>query len=237
MSNFAGTMQLAPSGPFTSSTTLDVELGQVGVTLDGRRFRYVYAGGVALVPGKLQQSTAEDTTNWENLAPAAAAIGATAITITTSTTNAANVFAGGYMMGTVTPGQGQQYRIKSNAASAAGNMTLVLEDPLLVALTTSSRLDFVPNIYSSVIVNPTTATGSIVGVAVYAVPINNYGWVQVGGTTNVLAQGTIVVGEEVGASATTAGAVVATTGVLADVGYAVTGIATTEYGAICLNIN
>lgn len=237
MSNFSGAMTLAPSGPFSSSTTMDVEIGQLGVTLDGRRFRYVYAGGVALVPGKLQQSTAEDTTNWENLTPAAAAIGATAITITTSTTNAANVFAGGYMMGSVTPGQGQQYRIKSNAASAAGNLTLILEDPLIVALTTSSRVDFIPSPYSGVVVNPTTATGSIVGVAVFAVPLNNYGWVQCGGVTNVLAQGTVVVGTQVAASSTTAGAVVATSGVLASVGYAVTGIATTEYGAINLNIN
>lgn len=237
MSNFSSIMQLSPSGPFTSSTTLDVELGQVGVTLDGRRFSYAQAGAVALVPGTLVQSQAESTANWENLAPSAAAIGATSITITTSTTNALNVFAGGYMMVTVTPGQGYQYRIKSNTASSAGSMTLVLEDSLLVALTTSSRLDLVPNVYTSNIINPTTATGSITGVAVFAVPATNYGWIQINGMANVLAQGTVVVGTQVAASSTTAGAVVATSGVLASVGFAVTGIASTEYGTVNLNIN
>lgn len=229
---------IQPADLFSTSATQGCDLGTFATTGDGRSFRYVLAGGTTLVPGKLQQSTAEDTTNWENLAPAAAAIGVQSVTITTSTTNALNVFAGGLMQVTVTPGQGYSYLVASNTVTAAAaNMVVTLVDPIQIALTTSSKIDFIPNPYSSVIVNPTTATGAIVGVAVYPITNAQYGWIQTHGATNVLAQGTVVVGEEVAASSTTAGAVVATSGVLASVGYAVTGIATTEYGSVFLTLD
>lgn len=236
MSVIKANLLVAPQELFTSSATQGIDLGAFATSGDGRAFRYVLAGATALVPGKLQQSAAEDTTNWENLTPAAAAIGATTITITTSTTNAVNVFANGYMVVTVTPGQGYMYQVKSNAASAAGNLTVVLADPIQVALTTSSRIDFIPSPYMNAIVNPTTATGTVIGAAIYPIAAAQYGWVQTHGPASVLAQGTVVVGSQVAASSTTAGAVVATSGVLANVGYAITGIATTEYGAIFLQV-
>lgn len=239
MSNLIGSgLQAEYQDLFSSSSTQGgMQLGAKAVTGDGREFRFVLAGATALVPGKLQQSAAEDTTNWENLAVAAAAIGATSVVTTTTVTAAANLFAGGYLNVTVTPGQGYSYKIKASSAATAAVLTLTLEDPILIALTTSSRIDLIPSPFANVIVNPTTATGTIVGSAVFAVTAAQYGWVQTKGPCNVLAQGTIVVGEEVGASSTTAGAVVATSGVLADVGYAITGIATTEYGSIFLNIS
>lgn len=239
MSSLSGTGLLVEyQDLFTSSTTTGGMVpGNIAYTGDGREYRFALAGATALVPGKLQQSAAEDTTNWENLAVAAAAIGATTVVTTTTITAAANLFAGGFLMISVTPGQGYQYRIKGNNAAAAAVCTLFLEDPILVALTTSSRIDILPNPYNNVIVNPTTATGAIVGSAVYPVTAAQYGWIQTHGTANILAQGTVVVGTEVAASSTTAGAVVATSGVLASVGYAITGIATTEYGSIFLNIS
>lgn len=211
-------------------------LGGLATTGDGRYFRWALAGATALVPGKLQQASAEVTAN-ENLAMAAAAIGATQVTTTTTVTVTANQYAGGWVVVTTTPGQGYQYQIGSHAAATAGVLTLNLVDPIIVALTTASVIDLVSSPFVSVIVNPTTATSSIVGVAVAATPAAGYGWIQVRGVASVLAQGTIVVGEQVAASSTTAGAVVATSGVLAAVGVAVTGIATTEYGAIDLKIS
>lgn len=211
-------------------------LGCLATTGDGRYFRYVIAGAVALVPGKLQQGPAETTAN-ENLTAVAAAIGATSLVSTSTVTVTANQYTGGYAVITAGTGAGYQYQIGTHAAFTSAAPTFSLVDPIAVALDTSSRIDLVPNPFNGVIVNPTTATGTIVGVAVAPTPISFYGWLQTKGIGTVLAQGTIVVGEEVGASATTAGAVVATSGVLADVGYAPTGIASTEYGAIFLNIS
>lgn len=220
----------------TSTTSGGMQLGSKAVTGDGREFRFVLAGAVSLVPGKLQQSSVENT-GWENLAVAAAAIGATTITTTTTLTVTANAWAGGSLMVTTSTGVGYQYRIKSNPAATSAAVTITLDDPLVVALTTGSRIDVIASVFNGVIVNPTTATGAIVGAATFIVTNAQYGWIQTKGTANVLADGTVVVGEEVGASAAIAGAVKATAGVVSDVGYAITGIADTEYGSVFLNIS
>lgn len=214
-----------------------VGLGAAGFDNAGNRYRFVKAGGTALVPGKLQQAAAE-VTNHQGLTPAAAAIGATSVTVTLGATAAtANQYAGGWLVVTVTPGQGYKYLISSHpAADSAATLTLTLEDAIVVALTTSSRVDLVANPYSGVIVNPTTATSAPVGAAVTAVTAAYFGWVQDGGVANVLMNGTGVVGTAQVASNAVAGAVEPLTGVQAPVGTLLTGVADTEYGAILLNI-
>lgn len=231
-----GAIQITSADLTSNSSTQEMELGSLAYTADGRSFRYCKAGGTALVPGKLQQAAAE-ITNHQNLTPAAAAIGATSVTVTLGNTAVtANYYANGYMVGTVTPGQGYMYKIKSHpAADASATVVLTLEDPLLVALTTNSRVDLVANQYQSVIVNPTTATSNPVGVAVYPITAAYYGWLQVGGVCPVLVDDqTVVVGTNVAASNQAAGACEPHTGVQAIVGRAVTGGATTEYVAVNL---
>lgn len=209
--------------------------GERAVTPDGRSFRYCQAGATALVPGKLQQAPAE-ITNHQDLTPTATAAGAFQVTVTLGATAAtANQYSGGWVVVTLTPGQGYQYRISGHpAADASASLTLTLTDPIQVALTTSSRVDLVLNPYKGVIVNPASASSTPVGVAVYPVTAAYYGWIQVGGTATVLADGAVTVGTSLVASNATAGAVEALTGVQAVVGVAETGIATTEYGAVRL---
>lgn len=241
MSSLSSDTLINPQDLYDLSTTSaslssGASLGGLATTGDGRYFRYSQAGTVALIPGTLLQALPEVTAN-ENLAVTATAIGATSITTTTTVTVTANQYAGGWAVITVTPGQGYMYQIGSHAAATAAAVTLNLVDPITIALTTASRIDLVANPFMGVVINPTTATANIVGAAISALPIGAFGWVQTKGVATVLAQGTIVVGTQVAASSTTAGAVVATSGVLAAVGRAVTGIATTEYGAIDLNIS
>lgn len=213
------------------------QLGALATTGDGRYFRFATAGGVALVVGNLQQASAEVTAN-ENLAIAAAAIGATQIVTTSTVTVTANQYAGGWALITTSTGAGYQYQIGSHAAASGAVLTLNITDPIIVALTTSSKVDLVANPYAGVIINPTSATSAPVGVAVAATPISYYGWLQVGGVASVLADGTVTVGTALDASNGTAGAVEAhaEAGVQAPVGTAVAGIATTEYGAVKLDL-
>ena len=222
----------------SDSSTQAHNLGERAVSNDGRAFRYVKMGAVAAVPGKLYQAPAE-ITNHQNLTPTAAAIGDTSLTVTLGATAAtANYYSSGWAVVTVTPGVGYQYKIKSHpAASSSGSLTLQLEDKITVALTTSSRIDLVPNPYSGVVVNPTTATSSPVGVAVTAITASQYGWLQTRGPATLLADGAVTVGTSLAASNAVAGAVEAFTGVQAPVGIALTGIADTEYGAVLLGIN
>lgn len=197
----------------SSSTTRLHDLGAVAMTRDGRRFRYVKAGTSALVAGNVVQAPAQVTTH-DQLTPAAAAIGATQITVTLDATNAAtaNQYAGGWAMIDTTPGEGYAYPISSHPAAAALATCVIklpADAPIQVALTTASRVTLVPNPYSAVIQCPaTTLTGNVAGVAVYPIGASEYGWVQVGGPCAVLIAGTPGVGAAVGVPATAAGAVV-----------------------------
>lgn len=233
--------QLTGTGPqvvaqsiFSSSAEQMHVLGELVHTSDGRAFRYAKAGGTTLVQGKLQQASAEVTAN-QDLAAIAAAVGDTTISASTTVTITANQYAGGYALITVTPGQGYMYRIKSHAAYTAAAPTLTLEDPIvLTALTTGSRIDLVAHPLASVIVNPASASSAPVGVCVYPITNAQFGWLQVAGVANILNDGGSTVGTNVSASNATAGAVEAAVTAQAAIGVAVTGVATTEYGAVKL---
>lgn len=210
------------------------ELGEKVHTSDGRAFRYVRVGsGAALVIGNVLQSPAEDTGD-QNIAAVATAVGS--MTVTTGTmTVTANQYAGGFMCVTVTPGLGEYYKIASHAAFSGAAATFTLEEPIRTALTSSTRLDFVPNIYNGVIQNPASASGTVVGVAVNDIAASNYGWIQVTGPCPVLTQassGNASVGGLVVASNGTAGAVEiaasASTEAQAPVGIAMTGTSVGE---------
>ena len=230
-------LQVTPQELFTTSSTQMTDVGAFATTGDSRGFRYCLAGATTLATGKLQQASAEDTSNLENLAIAASGTGAFTVTTTSTVTLTANQATGGFLIVTVTPGVGFLYKIKSHPAATAAVVTFTLEDALVQNLTTSSKIDVILNPYASIVVNPTTATSGPVGVAVYPVTNAQWGWVQTKGPTSVLAQGTVSVGLTVTASAVTAGAVAASIGSQPVVGYALTGIAATEYGAVYLTID
>lgn len=233
MSKLASPLQVSPQDLFATSTTKAADLGALAMTADGRSFRYALAGGTALVAGTLQQSAAE-TTGWQNLTAVAAAVGDTSIAATSTVTVTANQLAEGYAIISVTPGVGQVYQISGHAAYSAAAPTLAISDPIRVALTTTSRIDLVAHPYSGAIINPATATGAPIGVAMTAAAASTYCWLQVGGVAVILNDGGSTVGTNVSASNATAGAVEAAVTAQAAVGVALTGISTTEYGAIKL---
>lgn len=232
--------QLTGTGPvvvaqalLSESSTQLHNLGELVHANDGRSFRYAKAGATALVAGKLQQAQAEDT-GAQNLTAVAAAVGDFTIVSTSTITATANQYAGGWAIITVTPGVGYQYSIKSHIAYTAAAPTFQLNDSIQVALTTTSRIDIVANPLSAVVVNPTTATSAPSGVAIYPVTAAYFGWLQVAGVATILSDGGSTVGTNVSASNATAGAVEAAVTAQAAIGVAVTGVATTEYGAFKL---
>ena len=223
----------------SSSSIRSHNLGETVFSSDGRAYRYCLAGGADLVAGNLQQTEIENTSD-QNLTAVAASVGAFSIVSTSSVTVDANEYAEGWAVITVTPGVGLQYKISSHIAFSAAAPTFRLEDAIQVALTTTSRFDVVHNNFKDIIIHPTARTAGPAGVAVFAVITLEYGWLQVGGVGNVLADGTITVGDDVHASDATPGSVeVITDGateLLPKIGTAVTGIATTEFGAIQLKM-
>lgn len=220
-------------------------LGSYCETADGRGFRYFKCGATATVPGKVYAAAAWDNTNQApvgGLEVAAAAIGDTSVTISTSTTLAANLLAGGYMVTDVTPGQGYIYKIAGNTAtSGAANAVLTLADPLIIALTTASNIVLVKHPYDSVIVSPGGAsTGQPVGVSSYIVTASQYGWMQTYGAAPVLAGVATSIslpGVPVTVSASTAGSVIVSTAILPTIGWAMQLMTATEYQLVYLTIH
>lgn len=241
MSVIKANLSVSPQDLFTASSTQGTDIGAYGTTGDGRGFRYVLAGATALVPGKLQQSPAQDTTNLNpsgGLGVAAASAGATSITLTSSVTLTANQLAGAFLSVAITPGQGYTYKITGNTAvTSATGAVIYLEDAIQVALTTSSKVVIANNPHSGVIVNPATASGAPVGVAIYPVTAAYYGWIQTHGPVSCLNDGGTAVGLGVAPSASVAGAVKTMAATLSQVGYALNVGVTTEYDLIFLTID
>lgn len=228
--------------PYTSETVPSVPLGAIGYSNDGRKFRYCKNNATnAMVAGDVQQAPAEDTGDQNLTVNVAAAIGSKTVSVASATVTA-NQYADGYLAVTGTAGNGLYYKIKSHPAATAATLVLNLYDPIKVALTTSSTVDLVANPYNGVIINPTTASSSIAGVAMTAVAASSYAWIQTGGPGIVTAgAGTaLTVGAEVVASNGTAGSVETgadATDAQSIVGVAITGVAAGESGMVMLTID
>lgn len=126
-----------------------------------RSFRYSKAGEDLTTNYYLIQGLVNDYKPYEGNRPSTAyPVGATEITITAlSTGNAVtygtkDMFAGGYIW--FQQATHQMHKIRSNTASAGGNIVLTLEWPLLVALPSSASggdtmwVTMWPNIYGNV---------------------------------------------------------------------------------------
>lgn len=212
--------------------TPQAELGQIILGENNAKYVYVKAGAAALVAGSLYQAPAEDTAD-QDITPTATAVGATQIVTSSTMTVTQNQYAGGYVVVTVTPGLATKYQILSHNAFTAAAATFNLVDPIQVALTTTSRLDFIPNPYNGVVICPTTRTSAPVGFAVNDVTAGNYGWLQIGGVGAVLndAAGALTVGVSVMPSTSVAGAVRLQTAGNPIVATVLTGIASGQVGA------
>jgi hypothetical protein len=222
----------------TLTTTKQTQYGAIGVTEDGRRFRYVSFGGTSTIAPGLVVTAAALTANFQALAITASGTGGQVaanyagsqsgfgqIVLTNgATTVTQDQFAEGYLDiivgGNAADTGHYTYRVKGNTAATAstGYITVYLAENFrhttaLVPGTDTANLRI--SDYSTV--NTSTTAALPVGLTIMPVvntaTVTNYGWVQVGGDAVVLndAGGTITVGGAFGQSVTTAGNVKAAT--------------------------
>jgi hypothetical protein len=200
------------------------QLGVRAVTGDGREFRYVQAGASALIVGQVIQSPAL-VANGTGTCPVLAVGALSAALTVSSSTYAANALAGGYFAtyGTVANGGGQNIRISGNTAVTAGTtLTVTFDEPVPFAINASANFVLVPAKYNGVVQIPTTATGSVAGIALgitnntstslNGLPASYFGWLQVKGFSNVLIQGTPAIGTALAAPGTAVGSAGVTSG-------------------------
>jgi len=207
MAKITGPNIIAGGSPYVSQTVLGAGEA-LGDQIDGsvgKKFVRVLNAGTALVVGNVIQAPAISA-NFDDLVIVnAQAIGDRQVTVTLGgTAVTANQFQGG----SVTFSTGEERTIVAHAAQSTttGNVILQLDAPLAVALTTSNTATM-RNLYGGVVQAPTTLTGVIVGVAIYAIPANAYGWLQTYGECGVLSDNTSgAVGSAIANSGATAGA-------------------------------
>lgn len=185
-------------------------LGTQLVTSDMRKFRFAAAGTSTLVIGNVLTAGVL-TASQQDLSPAAGAVGARSVSLTTGASSARNLFAEGWLQTSVTPGIGETYLIGSHdtMTSGAGDIVYLAQGHALrQAITTSTRFNLVDNPYFRAIQLPaTTVASQIIGIAVTA-PTTLLGcWVGTRGVFGVLVAGTIIAGNRVNAPMGTAGAI------------------------------
>ena len=215
-------------GNTSTDASLSTLVGAKFNTQDGRELVLVQNGGTALVSGVLVQGPVSIGANHTGLAVTGSAtvnpIGATAVTVTMGGTLATvNQYQGGYAVVSAGTGIGQTLKIASHpAATSSGTCVLTLEDPLSVALDTTSKISLTLNPYGSqngadvttsgVVVCPTTLTGRVIGATLYPIPaststVPTYGFIVTKGLTAILNDANTAIGLDVMPSTNTAGAV------------------------------
>lgn len=173
--------------PFTVDTgDSSHTLGESVHASDGRSFRYGQAASTVAV-GKLNGAAAP-IANHANMTTAAAALGATQVTVTPgATAGNANIYAEGYLVVNDVDGEGRTYKVKGHAAITSSVAFVVdLFDPIRgVALTANSQTTLVHNAYN-LHVEATVATTRGSGVSLVAQAASDFGWLQNAGVASVL---------------------------------------------------
>lgn len=214
-------------------------LGTLRATIDGRVFAYARAGGVALSPGKLTQTSVVDTNAKDEASAEVTALGSTTINVTFGGAVTADYYKDGYLHISDGTGEGAApYRIKSHPAGTT-LVAVELYDPLRIAtVATTSLITLTKHPQDAVVVFPTTQTGAPAGVPPISVTEDYYFWNQVKGPASVWTYGTIVIGNDVGPTTAAAGAVaaLASSDILGAVGRVLQVNATTYYSLIQLAI-
>jgi hypothetical protein len=201
---------LPVGGEKLTNTVKKHPLGTVGVNQFGERFAYCFSDG-AVTAGKVVSSPIVDTDHDLDLVTAAAAVGATEVTVTLgSTAVTLDQYADGVLYVNDLIGEGQKFRIKGHPAadaSATVVITLYSNDKVRTALDSTSQCGLATNECFNVVVTPTTDAQNPVGLTCVDVADNAYFWAITRGVASAFTDGTVIVGQIVRTSNGVAGAV------------------------------
>jgi len=174
---------------FEVTTSPREKVGTRGALPDGRVFYYASSKDAAAIPkGQLAMAEVIPAAQANDNPSAAAAVGAESVSITLSSsqTHAADDFAQGYLIVNDAAGEGETYSVKGSTAVAAGTaITVTLNDPIRVALTTSSEVTLMKNPWQHIDLAAAGHVHMAAGVPAVDIPIGStdtqYAWVQTWG--------------------------------------------------------
>jgi hypothetical protein len=238
--SLSGAVQLFPGDLRATSSSAEMPVGSLGMTKDGRMYRYSLAGAVDLSPGKLAVAAVSVANHTNVSVAAAAAVDAEKVTVTLGATAAtANQYAGGYMTMNDAAGEGISYLVSGHpAADASASLVVTLAEPIQVALTTSSQATLSKNPWNGAVISVTDQLDMPVGVPNTTIAAGEYGWIQTGGVCSALADETLAIGADLTIGTSVAGALeVVDAAGEPRIGYAFEAGVDTEYHAVYLQID
>ena len=188
MSSLSGSPVVYGIDTKSTEATSSHQLGTIGITADGRVFRYAQAAGVTIAVGKL--CIAQDiTTNHEDLVVNTASVGDTTLDITLGgTAVTASEYEEGYVVVTDATGEGEVYKMKAAPAQSntTGVFTPTLEEKIRVAFEAATTVTLVRNKFRDILISDGTLADLPVGVTPTSLTANEFGWVQTGGFASIL---------------------------------------------------
>ena len=173
-------------------TTTDKQdsLGALGTTGDNRLFRYAQVGAAQVAAGLCVNSPAGYISTTTTV-PVTSAVTASPNSMSVSVTLGAtaitqNQFAEGFLSVVSGSGAGAAYKVKGNTVGLPnGSATFYLNEPIAIALDTTSKVSLQVNPWSACVIGIGTGSTNdnpkVAGVTVVTVPANNYCWIQTNG--------------------------------------------------------
>lgn len=164
------------------------EIGQLGMTPDGKTYRYALAAATALDPGKLCVNADVDTDVVNKTVAATVAAGSFSVVLDAAGAVTLDFYKGGYLTVNDATGEGINYYVEGNTATTgAAEMTVSLSEPLKVGLTVDvSEVTLTQHPYAGIVISATDQADMPVGVPNVTVALSSYAWVQTGGACSVL---------------------------------------------------
>lgn len=198
-----GGAQIFNIDPYEFTSESEHQVGTLGQDKFGDLFRYAQIGASNVAAGLIQTAPTQKTNHHNVAAYAAAAVGATKITLQLGATAAvANEYAGGLLIANDVSPEGETYRISQHpAADASGTLVVTLDRPILTAVTTSSEFTLVHNTWRKTIV-AAAFTLRAAGVALVDATAAYYGWLKTRGVASVLIGSAATLGADLTMAAT-----------------------------------
>lgn len=196
---FTGFLQLSPTDIRRSSDTKEMTLGSVGVTRDGRVYRYSQAGAADLAPGKLSVAATANTdvANVTVAASVTASASAKQVVIDAGGAIVQDAYADGHLTINDATGEGVSYAVRGNTVtSGAAELTVDLDEPVVVSLTVDvSEATLTKNPWKDTVISATDQADLPVGVPNVTIGDTEYGWSQTRGVCAVWADEAFAAGD------------------------------------------
>ncbi len=238
---FSGPMQITPTDVRKISAYKNgIPLGAVGVTADGRVYRWSQAGGATLAPGKINVAATVNTDVTNKTVARTYDAGVNQVIVDAAGAIAADAYADGFLTINDATGEGISYLVASNTVTAgAAELTVNLAEPTATALTIDvSEATLTKNPWDDIVISVADQLDMAVGIANVSLTTLYYGWVQTRGLCSALADESYAIGQNLTIGSSVVGALEANDAAgEQNVGVAIVAGVDTEYREVFLTID